>query len=113
MNNAGDWHKDFLHITLLIRFFQLLGEAQVVTVRQEILFPSVSVPGVGEAHRERFTVYFALALGQVLDVGDLAVVCQATILIVDKVEVTEVGVHLVTISQITAKKSIAQQLVAV
>ena len=80
---------------------------------QEIGLPSVAVPGVSEAHGERFTIDLALTLWQVLDVGDIAVVRQSAILVIDKVEVAEVGVHLVAIGEVVAEKAIAQQFVAI
>ena len=113
MDDAGDRHEYFLGIALLVGFLQLAGKAQIIAMGQEILLTPHAVPCVGKANGERFRLRASLVLGQLVRIGNVLIVRESTILVIDEVEVAQVGIQFIAVGYVTTEEPIAEQLVAV
>ena len=110
MNDTGYGNKYFHGISQRVHFpFQFALESEVIMVAEEVLFATYPVPCLDRiACIECLGVVLVSLAGKILvRVGDNRVVGQASVFVIDEVEVAQVSVRFVAIRLVTAEKAVA------
>ncbi len=88
MDDTGNRNEYLFYVPFLIGFFQFLSKTEIVSLCQEILFSTDTVPCVRVTDRVLFTIDISLILGQVIGIRDILVICKSTVLVVYEIEIT-------------------------